>query len=144
MWNSWWLSYKESTYNSGAAGDLGSIPELGRSPGGGHGNPLQYSCLKNSMDREAWRASVHRVAKSWTWLKQLSRNRNARFTCMWSPVYWILQISIRAVFLKLWSTDHLHQKHLSWNKSANSRWHPIPWIQTLEWRLKMCIFQKTP
>ena len=47
----WWLSDKESACN---AGDPGSIPELGRSPGEGNGNPLQYSCLKNSMDREAW------------------------------------------------------------------------------------------
>ena len=44
---------KESTCN---VGDLGSIPGLGRSPGGGHGNPLQYSCLENPMDRGAWRA----------------------------------------------------------------------------------------
>ena len=42
----------------------GSIPGLGRSPGGGHGNPLQYSCLENSMDKGAWRATVHGVAKS--------------------------------------------------------------------------------
>ena len=51
------------------AGDLrhaGLIPVLGRSPGGGHGNPLQYSCLKNLTDREAWWATVHRVAKSQT------------------------------------------------------------------------------
>ena len=47
-------------------------PGLGRSPGGGHSSPLQYSCLKNPMDREAWRAIVHRVAKSQTRLKQLS------------------------------------------------------------------------
>ena len=46
---------KESTCN---AGDLDSIPELGRSPGGGHGNPLQDSCLENSMDRGTWRAAV--------------------------------------------------------------------------------------
>ena len=44
----------------------GSIPWLGRSPRGGHGNPLQYSCLKNPMDRGAWRATVHRVTKSQT------------------------------------------------------------------------------
>ena len=44
----------------------GSIPGLGRSPGGGHGNPLQYSCLENSMDKGAWRATVHGVTKSWT------------------------------------------------------------------------------
>ena len=50
------------------AGDLGSIPGLGRSPGEGNGNPLQYSCLENRMDRGAWRATVHGVAKSWTWL----------------------------------------------------------------------------
>ena len=46
------------------AGDMGSIPGLERSPGGGDGNPLQYSCLENPMDRRAWRATVHRVAKS--------------------------------------------------------------------------------
>ena len=43
---------------------MGSIPELGRSPGGGHGNPLQYSFLENPMDRGAWRAIVHRVTES--------------------------------------------------------------------------------
>ena len=52
------------------AGDLSRderlIPVLGRSPGGGNGNPLQYFCLKNAMDRRAWWAIVHRVAKSWT------------------------------------------------------------------------------
>ena len=52
---------KESICN---AGDLGSIPELGRSPREGHGNPLQYSCLEHPMDRRTWRATVHRVAKS--------------------------------------------------------------------------------
>ena len=46
------------------AGDLGSIPGSGRSPGEGNGNPLQYSCLENSMDRGAWQATVHRVAES--------------------------------------------------------------------------------
>ena len=45
------------------AGDTGSIPESGRSPGSQHGNPLQYSCLENPMDRETWRAIVHGVAK---------------------------------------------------------------------------------
>ena len=52
---------KESTCN---AGHLGSIPGLGRPPGGGHGNPLQYACLENSMDRGAWRAAVHWVKES--------------------------------------------------------------------------------
>ena len=49
--------------------DEGSISGLGRAPGDGNGNPLQYSCLGNPMDRGAWRATVHRVAKSWTPLK---------------------------------------------------------------------------
>ena len=50
---------KESTCNAGAVGDVGSIPELGKSPGGVYGNPLQYSCLDNSMDRGYWWATVH-------------------------------------------------------------------------------------
>ena len=54
------------------AGDTASIPVLGRSPGGGRGHPLQYSCLENLMDRGAWQAIVHRVAKSQTRLKRLS------------------------------------------------------------------------
>ena len=58
--------------NGGDIRDAGSIPGSGRSPGGGHGNPLHYSCLENPMDRGAWQAAVHRVAKSWTCLKQLS------------------------------------------------------------------------
>ena len=57
------LYYKESACN---AGDLGSIPVLRRSPGEGHGNPLQYSCLENPLDRGTWWATVHRVAKSQT------------------------------------------------------------------------------
>ena len=49
--------------NAGDARDMGSLPVSGRSPGVGNGNPLQYSCLKNSMDRGAWWATVHGVAK---------------------------------------------------------------------------------
>ena len=64
-----WLSGKESACD---AGDVGSIPGPGRSPGGGHRNPLQYSCLENPIDRGAWQATAHRVAKSWTQLKRLS------------------------------------------------------------------------
>ena len=56
-----WLSGKESACH---AGDVGSIPGSGRSPGRGHGNLLQYSCLENPMDREAWRATVHGVTES--------------------------------------------------------------------------------
>ena len=53
-------------------GDMDSLPGSGRPPGEGAGNLLQYSCLGNPMDRGAWRATVHRFAKSWTQLKRLS------------------------------------------------------------------------
>ena len=58
------LVVKNPTADAGDIRDMGSIPESGRSPGGGHGNSLQYSCLKNPMDRGVWQATVHRVAES--------------------------------------------------------------------------------
>ena len=67
---------KESACN---AGDLGSIPRWGRSPGEGNGNPLQYSCLENPMDRGAWWATVHGVTKSQIQLKQLKLS----VSCFW-------------------------------------------------------------
>ena len=51
---------------SANAGDTGSVLGLGRSPGGGNGNPLQYSCLQNSMDRGIWQTTLHGVTKNWT------------------------------------------------------------------------------
>ena len=53
-----------------SAGDVSSVLGWERSPGGGHGNPLQYSCLENSMDREAWRTIIQGVAKSWIQLNE--------------------------------------------------------------------------
>ena len=82
---------KESACN---AGDPGLIPGLGRSPGGEHGHPLQYSCLENSMDRRAWGAIVNRIAKS---LIQLS-DFYFRFS-LWEPVvyiYFLLKQLLRA------------------------------------------------
>ena len=64
-----WLSAKESACISGGTGDTGLIPGSGRSSGGGHSNPLQYSCLENPMDRGAWWVMVYRVAQGWTCLK---------------------------------------------------------------------------
>ena len=65
-------SDKEPSANAGDARDVDSIPGWGRSPGGGLGHPVQYSCLENPMDRGAWWATVHSVAKSRLGLKQLS------------------------------------------------------------------------
>ena len=56
---------KNTPASVGAAGDVGLIPRGGRFPGGGNGNPFQYSCLGNPMDRGAWQATVHGIAKSW-------------------------------------------------------------------------------
>ena len=63
---------KKLPANAGDARDMHSIPGWGRSPGEGHGNPLQYSGLENPMDRGAWEATIHGVKKSRTRLKQLS------------------------------------------------------------------------
>ena len=63
---------KESSCNAGGTGDAGSIPGLGRSPGEEHGNPLQYSCLENPIDRGASWAAVLKVTKSQTQTKRLS------------------------------------------------------------------------
>ena len=84
---------KESTCN---AGDMASVPGLGRSPGEGNGSPLQYSCLENSMDREAWQATVHKVAKSRT------RLGNEPFHTMLSFPYGFTYDLLHAVdFLKI-------------------------------------------
>ena len=66
------LVVKNLPANAGDTGDPESIPGSGRSPGGGHSNPLQYSCLENPMDRGVWWATVHRVAKSWTQLSDFT------------------------------------------------------------------------
>ena len=63
------LMVKKLLFKAGDLRDVGSNPGLGRSPGEGNGNPLQYSCLENPMDRGAWQATVHRMAKSQIRLK---------------------------------------------------------------------------
>ena len=61
---------QESACSAGNTGDTGSIPGRGRPPREGNGNPLQYSCLGNLIDRGSWRATVHRVAKTQTWMRE--------------------------------------------------------------------------
>ena len=67
----WWLSSKELPPVQKPTEDMGLVPGLGSSPRGGHGNPLQYFCLENPMDKGACWATVHRVTNNWTQLKRL-------------------------------------------------------------------------
>ena len=67
--------------NAGDTEDMGSIPELGRSPGGGNGNPLQYSCLGNPMDRRAWWPIVQGVAEEWDMTSTKQQNNSTLNAC---------------------------------------------------------------
>ena len=72
---------KESACNAGDTGDVGSIPGLGRSPGGSHGKPLQYSCVENPMARGAWQATVHGGRESdMTWVTRHAKK--------WKTLWW--------------------------------------------------------
>ena len=73
------LVVKNPSTNAGGKRDLGTIPGLGRSPGEGNGYPLQYSCQENSVDRGAWRATVHGVTKSRTQLSDFERQTEANY-----------------------------------------------------------------
>ena len=78
----WWLSSKESTHNAGVTGETGLILGSGRTPGEGHSNPPQFSCLENRMDTGAWWATVHGVTRSRTQLKRLSRHAPSVQVCL--------------------------------------------------------------
>ena len=92
------LVVKKPPANAGDARDSGSIPALGRSPGGGHDNPLQYSSLGNPVEREAWQATVHEVAKSRTRLKQLSTCTMANFVVV---IFYLIIPDVRALHFLL-------------------------------------------
>ena len=100
----------DSKKSAHKAGDPGLIPGLGRSPGEGNGNPPQYSCLGNPMNRGAWWATVHGVTKCWTWLSKddnISTGRERQKVCVWgclsctkSKIQFYLYWSVR---VWLWS-----------------------------------------
>ena len=86
--------------------DVGSVSRLERSHGAGHRNPLQYSCLENPMDRGAWRAMVHRVAKSQIWLKQLSMHAHsyqAQQQIFWFVIVIVESLSCVQLFVTPWT-----------------------------------------
>ena len=108
---------KNPPANAASAGDTGSISGSGRSPGGGHGTPLQYSCLENPMDRAAWRDTFHGVARSQTRLRD------------WAARYfiytWIFSLSTDPGFLSLWS--RIHFLPLQWWGRAEA--DLVSWVQ---------------
>ena len=83
-WLPRWLNGKESTCSAEAVGNLGLIPGLGRSPGGGNGNSVQYSCWDNPMDRGTWQATLHGVTKSQT---QLSTHTHCKLYSLCCTLY---------------------------------------------------------
>ena len=129
------LVVKNSPANTGDTRDVGSIPGLGRSPGGGHGNSLQYPCLQNPMDRGSWWAAIHTVTKSQTWLKQFSTPALAiplpgiyqnKLKSSHSNRYICTLIFIAALFTI--AKRCKQPKFLSTNKWINRIWY----IQTME------------
>ena len=122
---SWWLSGKESACNAGDPEHMGWIPGSGRSPGWGHGNPLQCSCLKNPMDRGAWWVAVHRGGKSWTQPKQLRRHVTLNTTKGHSFLHNSFVFSITTgLFLKLascLSSSHDPSQRTSEKKSPRNQ-----------------------
>ena len=101
------LVVKNMPATAGNVRDAGSIPRLGRSPEGGHGSPHQYSCLENPIDRGASQATVHRVAKSRTWLKKLSvhmhTHTHTRLTCSLLYVSSVQPLSHVWLFVTPWT-----------------------------------------
>ena len=92
------LVVKNPPARSGNIRDACSIPGLGRSPGGGQSTLLQYSCLESSMDKGSWQATVHRVAKSYTWLKQLSTQHEGKVIKEILRLKWSLTIGLSPVW----------------------------------------------
>ena len=104
-----WLNGKnKSVCNAGNTGDAGLIPELGRSPGEGHRNPLHYSFLENPMGRGAWQATVYRVSKNQICLKWLSMHSHMHVARFW--------------FLNLWLCQSVNPEDKAWE---------VGWLQRL-------------
>ena len=117
------LVVKNPLANARNVRDMASIPGSGRSPGGRHGNPLQYSCLEHPIDRGAWRATLHRVAKSWTRLKQLSMHAHTPlsgllFNSMVTDPYFSIQFYLKMYRCQSWTI----KKAECWKTDAFKLW----------------------
>ena len=108
-----WLNGKDSDCNAGDAWDTGLIPGLGRSPGGRHGSPLQYSCLEYPTDRGAWQAAVHGVTKSQTWLKRLSTHGLVSYQEKQQRVMTLATTLIKRVTSWAWGQVHRKVSHVN-------------------------------
>ena len=112
---------KESACN---AGNLGSIPGSGRSPGKGNGNRLQYSCLENFIDREAWRATVHGVLQTrileWG---AISFSRGSFWPRDWTQVS-----CIAGRFFTIWAIREVPTHHIGRLSKAHSKYHALKYV----------------
>ena len=95
---------KNPPVNAGDIGDSSSVPGWGRCPGGGHDNPLQYSCLANPMDKGAWQATVHGVAKRWTWL---ATEHTHTHVYVYTRVYIYI-----CIYTHIYITEHIHSVYV--------------------------------
>ena len=86
--------------------DPGLIPGSGRSPGEGNGNPLQYSCLENPMDRGVWWAPVHGVAKSWTWLNDFTFTFTTLLKMAYIQKWWRTQLLTELLTHTMWMIEY--------------------------------------
>ena len=125
------LVVKTLPVNSGDIRDADLIPGSGRSLGKGHGNPLQYSCLENPMDRGTWSVIIHRVIKSWTQLKRHSMH--AHMHRFWYKSY----LSHLRRFI-CWSLTLV-----LWRKKCDSSWFKEILLVTTTMRISPCISRKT-
>ena len=122
------------------AGDPGSIPGSGRFPGGGHGNPLQYSCLKNPMDRGTWWATVHGVSKSWAWLSNFT---SLHFTNIRKNIFKELNFSDLfnwSSYRKVTATNEWNYK-VDTKKCFHKRTAFWVWLISLQIHLSCCKWQ---
>ena len=108
---------QNSAYNGEELRDRVLIPGMGRSPGGGHGNPFQYSCLKNPMDTGTWQATIHRVAQSW--------NDWCDLACLhiWCTILYVVCILSYFSFFRFFENP---QTPLSMGLSGQEYWSGLP------------------